>query len=200
MSVSRKPALLVVDVQNDFCEGGALGISGGGRIVDAMNRHLDEAAAQGMTVYATRDWHPAETTHFKAFGGKWPVHCVQGTSGAMFHPRLRLPDRAIIVSKGTDPGSDGYSAFDGHTPDGRQLADELRARGVGRLFIGGLATDYCVRQSVLDALAAGLDITVLEDSVAGVDADDSARAIEEMRAGGARFSMNLESPGGIGQD
>ncbi len=199
MGNGRKSALLVVDVQNDFCEGGALGIAGGGQVVDALNRHLDAAVAQGMTVYATRDWHPADTSHFKPFGGRWPVHCVQGTRGAGFHPRLRLPAGAVIVSKGTDPKSDGYSAFDGRTPDGRPLAEDLQERGVGRLFIGGLATDYCVRQSVLDARAAGLEITVLEDAVAGVDAGGSARAVEEMRASGARFSMNLKSPGGKGQ-
>jgi nicotinamidase/pyrazinamidase len=194
--VSRepKPALVVVDAQNDFCPGGALGITGGDRVVEALNRHLEAAVARGMPVYATRDWHPAETSHFKAFGGRWPVHCVQGTNGAQFHPRLRVPADAILVSKGTDPGSDGYSAFDGRTPDGRSLAEDLRGRGIRRLFIGGLATDYCVRQSVKDALAAGLDITVLEDAVAGVDAGDSARAIAEMRAKGARFATSLEPP------
>ena len=180
-------ALLVVDVQNDFCTGGALAVPGSDRVVDALNRHLRTAAERGQPIYATRDWHPARTSHFKDFGGEWPVHCVENTHGAAFHPDLQLPAGAIIVTKGDTADAHGYSAFEGATPDGTPLLDDLRRRGITHLYVGGLATDYCVRASVLDALKAGLRVTVLDDAIAGVDlkAGDSDRARDEMRAGGA---------------
>jgi nicotinamidase/pyrazinamidase len=189
-AASGRAALLVVDVQNDFCEGGALAVPHADRAVRALNVVIDAAAASGMTIYASRDWHPVESTHFTTKGGPWPVHCVRGTSGARFHPDLRLPPTAIIVSKGERPESAGYSAFEGRTADGRPLLDDLKARGIHHLYVGGLATDYCVRHSVLDALGAGLRVTVLEDGVAGVDVTpgDSARALDEMRGQGAEVS------------
>src|SRR5437879_6480527 len=116
-SVSGGRALLVVDVQRDFCPGGALPAAGCDRILPIINGYLAEAREQAMVVYASRDWHPAVTTHFKPYGGEWPPHCVQGSAGATFHPRLHLPASAIIISKGDDPERPGYSAFDGHTPD-----------------------------------------------------------------------------------
>ena len=120
-------------------------------------------------------------------GGPWPVHCVAGTPGAQFHPGLDLPDSTLIVTKGDDPGADGYSAFEGRLPDGERLEDALRSRGVRRLVVVGLATDYCVKHSVLDARRAGFDVVVLEDAVRGVDVrpGDSRAAIEEMTAAGA---------------
>ena len=183
-------AILVVDVQNDFCTGGALAVGGSDAVVDALNRHIDDSAAAGLPVYASRDWHPARTTHFTDYGGEWPVHCVQDSIGAQFHPRLRLPGNAIVVTKGADSEAPGYSAFEGTTADGDSLLADLRRRGVSHLFVGGLATDYCVRASVLDALAAGLKVTVLSDAIAGVDLQpgDSARALEEMRSRGAVVS------------
>lgn len=186
--VSR-PALLVVDVQNDFCAGGTLAVPESARVIASLNRRLEQATAAGITVFASRDWHPAETTHFAPFGGPWPVHCVAGTSGARFHRDLHLPPDVVVVSKGQDPGSPGYSAFDGQTADGTPLGEALRQRGVTHLYVGGLATDYCVRHSVLDALAAGLQVTVLGDAIAGVDVHpgDVQRAIAEMRSHGAVF-------------
>ena len=185
-SASRS-ALLVVDVQNDFCPGGALPVPDGDRVVAVLNRYIAAAEATGVAILASRDWHPRVTTHFADHGGPWPPHCVQGTDGARFRADLRLPPSAVVISKGEDPGEAGYSAFEGHAPDGRLLGDVLEARGITHLYVGGLATDYCVRQSVLDALAAGMTVTVLEDAVAGVDvqAGDSARAMAEMRAHGA---------------
>lgn len=180
-----RAGLLVVDVQKDFCAGGALPVPDSERIVGALNQYIDDAVAHGVTVYASRDWHQAAATHFKPYGGPWPVHCVQGTDGARFHPDLRLPLTAIVVSKGEDPGRAGYSAFEGRTPEGRPFVADLRERGIGHLYVGGLATDYCVKHSVLDALSAGFEVTVLENAVAGVDRDDSARALVEMRARGA---------------
>ena len=181
----RNTAVLVVDVQNDFCPGGALAVADGDRVIPVLNAVMDRLA--GHPVYASRDWHPPDTTHFKAFGGPWPVHCVAGTRGAELHPDLRLPDDAVIVSKGQDRADDGYSAFEGATAAGRKLSEDLRARGVTNLVVGGLATDYCVRASVLDACRAGLDVTVVTDAVAGISPDGAARALEEMRRAGARL-------------
>src|SRR5262245_55071539 len=187
---SSRPALLVVDVQKDFCAGGALAVPNGDRLVPVLNRHAATAAAHGWPVYASRDWHPPVSSHFKAYGGEWPPHCVQHTAGAAFHDDLRLPASAIVVTKGDSADRQGYSALlEGRTPEGRTLLDDLRARGVDHLYVGGLATDYCVRQAVLDARNAGLEVTVLEDSIAGVEVrpGDSARAIDDMRSAGATF-------------
>jgi nicotinamidase/pyrazinamidase len=186
-----RSALLIVDVQNDFCPGGALPVADGHRVVPVLNRCIERFVAEGRPVYASRDWHPPVTSHFREHGGRWPPHCVQHTKGAEFHPALRLPAGAIIVTKGEDPGAEGYSVFDGRTPDGRFEAD-LRRRGIGHLYVGGLATDYCVRQSVLDALARGFRVRVLTDAVAGVNVqpDDSARALDEMRRAGAHLTTS----------
>jgi len=177
--------LLVVDVQNDFCAGGALAVPRSERVIVALNHHLMEAAARGVTVYASRDWHPPSTTHFKPYGGPWPPHCVQGTEGARFHSDLQLPPATVIVTKGVDPESAGYSAFEGTTPEGKPLLADLQERGIGHLYVGGLATDYCVKHSVLDALSAGLRVSILEDAIAGVDPGGSERALAEMRERGA---------------
>ena len=133
-------ALLIVDVQRDFCPGGALPAPGGDLIVPAINRHITEAQQSGTPIYASRDWHPAITTHFKPYGGEWPPHCVQSTEGAQFHPDLRLPPEAIIVSKGDEPDRPGYSAFGGKTPWGEPLLAALRERGIESLYVAGLAT------------------------------------------------------------
>ena len=193
-----RSALLVVDVQNDFCAGGALAVPNSDAVIAALNQYIPDAEAQRIPVYASRDWHPPITSHFQAFGGIWPVHCVQETRGAEFHPDLRLPASAVIVTKGEQPNSHGYSACEGRTPAGAPLLDDLRTRGISHLYVGGLATDYCVKQSVLDALAAGLQVTVLEDAIAGVDvnAGDSARAIAEMRAQGADVIVHAGSLAG----
>jgi nicotinamidase/pyrazinamidase len=183
-------ALFIVDAQNDFCAGGALAVPGSEQVVQALNRHIEDAASRGLPVYASRDWHPPVTDHFEKYGGTWPVHCVQETPGARFHPGLRLPPAATVITKGDRPDRHGYSAFEGHTPQGRALLADLQARGITHLYVGGLATDYCVKHTVLDALASGLRVTVLEDAISGVDvtAGDSARALAEMRAKGAEVS------------
>jgi nicotinamidase/pyrazinamidase len=186
---SNRSALLVVDVQNDFCPGGALAVPDGDRVVPVLNRHIAGAVARGWPVYASRDWHPAMTRHFQPYGGEWPPHCIQNTEGASFHHDLQLPDSVIVVSKGEAPDSHGYSAIEGHTPDGRTLLSDLQERKIDHLYVAGLATDYCVKHSVVDARRAGLHVTVLADAIAGVDlnAGDSARAIAEMRAAGAEI-------------
>ena len=182
-------ALILVDVQNDFCPGGALAVPEGDRVVPALNREIGRFGRAGRPVVASRDWHPAETTHFQSGGGPWPPHCVQGQPGARFHRDLRLPRDAIVVSKGTGPREDAYSAFQARDDQGRALSDLLRQRGVRHLVVGGLATDYCVRATVLDGLRQGFQVTVLEDAIRGVDLQpgDSERARAEMRDAGARF-------------
>ena len=189
--MSERAALLVVDLQNDFCPGGSLGVPYGDLIIPVVNRYLEILGRLRIPVFATRDWHPAETVHFNVYGGLWPPHCIQGTDGARFRPDLRLPDSAVVVSKGMDPTRDEYSAFNAVTDDGRPLCDHLRELGVTRLFICGLATDYCVRQSSLDALAAGYRVTVLLDAVKGVDLapGDSERALQEIVAAGAECAV-----------
>lgn len=188
MSRNDRAGLLLVDLQNDFCGGGALPVPNADRVVRALNQYVDEAVANGMTVYASRDWHPPMSNHFKPYGGQWPVHCVRDTEGARFHPNIRLPATAIVITKGEELTSPGYSAFEGHAPDGTLLLTDLRKRGINQLYVGGLATDYCVKHSVLDALSAGLQVTLLEDAIGGVDPEDSQRAIVEMRGRGARVT------------
>jgi len=185
----KDAALLLVDVQNDFCPGGALAVPEGDRVIPPLNRAAARFAALGRPVYASRDWHPERTRHFAKFGGEWPAHCVQGTSGAMLHPDLNLPPTAIILSKGRDPEVDDYSAFAAMDFSGTTLAELLQQQGVKQLFVGGLATDYCVRATVLDGLAAGFEVVVIEDGIAGVDLQpgDSDRAREEMLSAGAGF-------------
>jgi nicotinamidase/pyrazinamidase len=183
-------ALAVVDVQNDFCEGGARPVAQGQAVVPVLNAYAERFAAAGRPVLATRDWHPARTRHFAGYGGVWPPHCVQGTAGAEFHPDLRLPEGTLVVSKGTEADEDAYSAFQGRLPDGTRLADALRKLGVRRLYVGGLATDYCVRSTVLDALREGFAVTTLLDASRGVNLKphDAEEAIEEMVAAGAEVA------------
>lgn len=183
-------ALLVVDVQNDFCEGGALPVSQGQGVVPLLNAYADRFAALNRPVVATRDWHPPRTRHFKEFGGVWPSHCVQDSRGAAFHPDLRLPEGTLVASKGADPEEDAYSAFQATLADGTELADALQRRGVQHVYVGGLATDYCVRASVLDALKAGFAATVLIDASRGANLQphDAEEAIQEMVNAGATLT------------
>lgn len=185
-------ALLVIDVQNDFCPGGALAVPDGNRVAAPLGRLAAAFAQEGLPVLASRDWHPPVTTHFAPYGGKWPPHCVQGSGGAAFHPDLALPEGTHIISKGTGPDEDAYSAFAGRGTDGRPLAEILRQLGVRELYVGGLATDYCVKSTVLDAVAHGFGVKLLTDAVAGVEVreGDSARALEEMAQAGVRFLIS----------
>ncbi len=184
MSIQLQPgdALLIVDVQNDFCPGGALPVADGDAVASLLARMAAEFAARGLPVAASRDWHPPDHCSFQEQGGDWPPHCVQETVGAAFHPELRLPEGALVVSKGVSPDREAYSAF-----QETGLADLLRERGVVRLFVGGLATDYCVRASVLDALREGFRVFWLEDASRAVNVrpGDGKRAAEEMLVAGA---------------
>jgi nicotinamidase/pyrazinamidase len=173
-------ALVIVDFQNDFTPGGALGVPEGDQIADRVN----ELAADDRfdLVVATRDWHPADHGSFSERGGIWPVHCVQGTPGAELYPGLDRARVDVVVDKGQDPDTEGYSGF-----QATNLADLLRERGVDRITVVGLATDYCVKNTVLDAVREGFAVTVIEDATRGIDVKpgDSERAIEEMRRAGA---------------
>lgn len=181
-------ALLIVDVQNDFCPGGALPVPSGDRVVPVLNEYAERFRRSGQPVFASRDWHPAVTRHFQAQGGPWPPHCVAESPGAAFHPALKLPATTTVLTKGTDPEDDGYSAFEAADPRGGALADVLREENVRTLYVGGLATEYCVRASVLDGLKKGLDVVVLLDAVRGIDVQegDVVRALDEMLRAGAR--------------
>lgn len=198
-----RDALVIVDVQNDFCPGGALGVPHGDEVVPVLNRYAERFSGAGAPVFASRDWHPARTRHFQAGGGVWPPHCVQGTPGAEFHPGLALPPRTEVVSKGMDPEQDAYSCLQGETADGLPFPAALGERGVGRLFVGGLATDYCVKATALDALKEGFEVVVLLDAVRAVDLTpgDGDRALAELRAAGARLIRlgDLEGPAGAPQ-
>jgi nicotinamidase/pyrazinamidase len=177
-------ALIVVDVQNDFCPGGSLAVPGGDAVVEPLNALMEDFLERGELVVKSRDWHPATTPHFKDFGGVWPVHCVQGTDGAAFHRALLDDPRIVVVSKGTGD-EDSYSAF-----DGTDLASLLRERGVEEVWVGGLATDYCVKNTVLDALAAGFRVRAIAEAMRGVNLEpgDDERAIAEMRDRGAEVA------------
>jgi nicotinamidase/pyrazinamidase len=184
-----KRALIVVDVQVDFCPGGALPVKGGDEVVPGLNKAIDAFERSGLPIFFTRDWHPLRHISFKSRGGQWPPHCVQDSSGAEFHPKLRIPSTAVIISKGDDVDSEAYSGFQGTDLEGR-----LREAGAGEIFLGGLTTDYCVRQSTLDALKAGFEVSVLEDCIRAVDLKpgDGDRSIADMLKAGARFTTSVE--------
>ncbi len=180
--ITNNSAIIAVDIQNDFCPGGALPVPDGDAVVYSMNLYITKFSKMGLPVYFTRDWHPQNHISFKTNGGIWPEHCVQETYGAELHKKLLIPSRAVIISKGISPDNEGYSGFQGTDLDKR-----LKAKNIRQLFIGGLATDYCVKSTVLDALHAGFDVVFLSDASKGVDVDtgDSEQAIDEMLREGA---------------
>jgi len=183
------PALLVVDVQRDFCPGGALAVRNGDEVVPGLNRVIEVFERRKLPIFFTRDWHPANHISFRSRGGIWPTHCVQGTLGAEFHPGLKIPVAAVIISKGISKDGEAYSGF-----HGTDLEERLKSLGVDEIFLGGLTTDYCVRESTLDARKAGFSVTVIEDCTRAVDArpDDGARALADMRRAGARLETSFE--------
>jgi len=178
-------ALIVVDVQQDFLPGGALGVPAGDEVIPALNRAITLFERAGLPVYYSRDWHTPDHCSFKAQGGPWPPHCIAGSEGAAFATALRMPDDAAVISKATSRAQDAYSAFQGTT-----LAQQLETAGVRRVFIGGLATDYCVKATVLDARANGFEVEVLGDAVRAVEVQpgDGERALQEMLKSGANLT------------
>lgn len=164
MRLGETHALIVVDVQRDFCAGGTLAVPDAEAILPPVQETLRLAQSLGMTIYATRDWHPADHSSFLPQGGVWPVHCVAETEGAAFHPSLELPEDTIVISKGTKREGPGYSGFEA----GTGLRENLSRRGLDQLVVVGLATDYCVRATCLDAVRAGNSVFVVSDAVRGV--------------------------------
>ena len=169
-------ALLVVDVQNDFCPGGALAVPKGDRVVPVIN----ELMAEFELVLASKDWHPENSVHFD----KWPKHCIKETEGAEFHPDLKIAKIDKVFLKGTKDKDDGYSAFEATNLD---LAQYLNEKEVKELYISGLATEYCVKETALAAVKKGFEVYVIEEAIAGIDEDDVAAAFEEMREAGVEF-------------
>lgn len=192
--LSRGDALLIVDVQNDFLPGGSLGVAGGDEVVAPLNAYIAHFGNARLPVYATRDWHPPGHCSFRESGGPWPSHCIAGSRGAMFPGSLALPVDAAIVSKATLKDSDAYSSF-----EGTGLADTLRERQVRRVFVGGLATDYCVLNTVLDALKEGFEVVLLQDAIRAVEVrpGDAETALRQMRLHGARPMTLRELEGDV---
>lgn len=176
-------ALVLVDVQKDFLPGGALAVPGGDEVIAPLNRCIGEFGRHRLPIFATRDWHPGNHCSFRAQGGPWPPHCIAGSQGAQFPAQLQLVPDVHLVPKATRADSDAYSGF-----QGTDLAQQLRDLGCARIFIGGLATDYCVRATALDALAAGFEVVVLADAIRAVDMQpgDGQRALQEIEARGAQ--------------
>jgi nicotinamidase/pyrazinamidase len=190
-SLTNIDALLITDIQNDFLSGGALPVPNGEQVIPILNEYARHFSRSGAHVLASRDWHPPNHMSFKAQGGQWPPHCVQNTSGAMFHKDLRLPEGTLVISKATNPKKEAYSAF-----DGTELADELQELGVKRFFVGGLATDYCVLNTVLDSIKLGFATVVLMDAVRGINVKpgDVDRAVAAMVKAGAEQAVTDNFP------
>ncbi len=183
MRLQKGDALIAVDVQRDFLPGGSLAVTDGNEVVPVLNDYISLFRQAGLPVVATRDWHPGDHCSFQAQGGIWPPHCVQDSDGAAFADALELSGDVFVVSKGTRRDSEAYSGF-----DNTDLEARLRQRGVERLFIGGLATDYCVLATVTDGLKAGFDVVLLRDAIraVGVQPTDEAEALAAMREAGAQ--------------
>ncbi len=173
-------ALLLVDIQNDFCEGGSLAVPDASDILSPVNKLISKAQAAGQTIIASRDWHTVDHASFETRGGPWPSHCIQDTPGAKFHPGLLLPEDAIRVSKGTGFDTDAYSAF-----DGTQLGNFLSRRGIRHLTIVGLALDVCVRATVLDALDKGFSVELFEAGTRAAKPEEAQDILEELQLAGA---------------
>ncbi len=187
LKIDSATALIVVDVQNDFCPGGALPVPGGDEVVPVLNAYGEKIRLAGGVSVFTRDWHPPNHSSFRENGGIWPVHCVQNTPGAAFCPGLIFPGTAVLVSKATDPQKEAYSGF-----EGTDLQTHLVRLGIKTLLVGGLATDYCVKNTVLDGLKLGFSVYFLEDASRAVNAKpgDGNRAVEIMlRAGAQKLTL-----------
>ncbi len=190
-TIESSDALLITDIQKDFLPGGALPVEGGDEIIPVLNEYARRFEDAKMHVFASRDWHPDNHISFKKQGGPWPPHCVQNSSGAKFSSDLKLPDNVVVISKATNPEHESYSVF-----DGTSFGHELKMCEVKRLFIGGLATDYCVVNTVLDAIKLGYETVVLMDATLGINVEpgDVDRAVEVMRKAGAEQVTMADFP------
>jgi len=181
-SLQEGDGLLLVDVQNDFCPGGALPIEDGDTVVPVLNRWIEAAQAKGIPIYASRDWHPVQHMSFDGHGGQWPPHCIQDTDGAAFHPELRLPDTVVKITKGVRFDQDQNSAF-----DQTGLEKQLTRDKVKRLWIGGLALDVCVLATVLDAGKLGFEVHVILEATRPVTPEGGQEAVRTMCEAGAEI-------------
>ena len=186
LAIDKSCALVMVDLQNDFCPGGTLAVPDGNQVVYVLNDYIARFSVKQTPIFATRDWHPMHHVSFKERGGPWPPHCIQGTKGADFHHDLKLPYGVEIISKGFLTEKDAYSGF-----EGTNLRARLIDKNVKRVFVGGLAIDYCVKQTVLDALKNGFETYLLVDAVRGVNVkpDDGEKAVREMVRAGANQTV-----------
>lgn len=187
--MDKNTAILIVNVQNDFFPGGALQIPAGDRVLEPINRLAANFRSSGIPILASRYWHSPDSRFFRDYGGIWPVHCVRGTSGAEFHEQLKLPERTVVLSKGIDTEFDGYSAYEGITNDGRSMAQLLNELEIQKIIVCGLATDYCVMKTVLEAVQNCYRVTVMTDAVAGLNIEpgESSRALIKMELAGAQL-------------
>ena len=183
MSEKLQPgdALLIVDVQNDFFPAGALPVADGDKIIPTVNQWITAAQKAHIPIFISRDWHPHNHCSFQTYGGRWPAHCVQNTQGAEFHAAINVPKNAILISKAFTRDKDAYSAFEGITPDGKKMADHLRAHNITRLWVCGLALDYCVRASAIDARALGIEVHVLLAATRPVAKETGEKTLAELR-------------------
>lgn len=179
-NIQSGDAVLVIDVQKDFCPGGALAIEDGDAVVSILNQWIETAFLKGVPIYLSRDWHPIKHPSFKVNGGPWPPHCIQDTDGARFHGDLKRPENADVVTKGTRYDIDQYSVF-----DRTGLKSRLELDGVKRIWVGGLTQDVCVLYSVLDAVKEGFKVYVIAAGTRPVDPEHGRKAIEKMKNAGA---------------
>jgi nicotinamidase/pyrazinamidase len=179
IKIDRACALIIVDMQNDFMPSGSLPIPDSDKIIPVLNKYIELFVSRKFPIFATRDWHPPDHKSFKQRGGMWAMHCVRDTKGAEFHPELKIPRNATIISKATDADREAYSAF-----ERTELARKLEQEGIKRVLIGGVATDYCVKSTALDAVRLGFDAVLLEDAVKGIN--NSGDAVKEMQKSGVR--------------
>lgn len=178
--IEKEDAVLVIDVQKDFCPGGALAVKDGDAVVPLLNQWIEAAFLKGSPVYLSRDWHPLKHPSFKDYGGPWPPHCIQDTDGARFHPDLKRPENTVVVTKGVRFDLDQYSVFDQTGLSGRLKQDRIRT-----LWVGGLTQDVCVLHSVMDALKEGFTVNVIAEATRPVSEEDGRKAIEKMKTAGA---------------
>lgn len=183
-------ALLIVDAQNDFFPGGALPVPHGHEILPVINKWINMAIDNQVPIYLSRDWHPRNHCSFQAQGGSWPVHCVQDSKGAELHADVVVPKDATIISKADSPTTDAYSAFKGKTNQGVLLGDDLKARGIKKIWVGGLALDYCVCQTTLDARAQGFEVHLLLDATRAITTETAQTALQQMKAAGVIIENN----------
>ena len=188
-TLNRSDALIVTDIQVDFLPGGALPVTNGDQVIPILNEYIKIFKNSDLKIFATRDWHPPNHVSFKQQGGLWPPHCIQNSNGADFSPLLKLPSNVTVISKATDPAKEAYSAF-----EGTDLAKQLKEAKILRIFVGGLTTDYCIKNTVLDGIKLDFDVVWLSDACLGINVKpgDVESAIQEMVKSGAE-QASLES-------